>query len=72
MNAFWFDVGCVIVYLQMLRRCICSRPSRTEVGSSRLLGIVGQPMYPRYLRSDTADICDPTNMDILYSVIFQA
>jgi hypothetical protein len=35
----------IVVYVWMQQRCIWSCTSRIEVGSSRLLGIVGQPMY---------------------------
>jgi hypothetical protein len=35
----------MIVFVWMLQRCRRSCTSKTEVGSNRLLGIVGQPMH---------------------------
>jgi hypothetical protein len=50
----------IVVYVWTRRSCTCACTSRTEVGSSQLLGIIGQ----RWAADVPTDICDPMRRDI--------
>jgi hypothetical protein len=69
MNAFCsMMVGLILVYLRMLRRYTCSRPSRADVGSKsdRHRSDVGSmwPVRHRWAANVPPDTCDPTDIDV--------